>query len=63
MSRGRGDAAADYADRRGLRGLRGLCWCPAVARAREWIEQWRAELWHYAQWLQRESARRAPRAP
>src|SRR5688572_30864802 len=28
-------------------------------RRRLWIEQWRAELWHYAQWLQRE---RDPRA-
>ncbi|HET7694774.1 MAG TPA: ABC transporter permease [Vicinamibacterales bacterium] len=27
-----------------------------VSRRRVWIEQWRAELWHYALWLQRERA-------
>ena len=31
---------------------------PSVAR-RQWREQWRAELWHYALWLERE---RGPRA-
>ena len=28
-----------------------------AARRRIWIAQWRAELWHYAQWLQRERVR------
>ena len=27
-----------------------------AARRRIWIDQWRAELWHYAQWLHRERA-------
>ena len=61
----------------GLHGLRGSFWLVAAltplvpaARRRVWTEQWRAELWHYAQWLQREHGRvslpdssRAPPAP
>jgi predicted permease len=27
-----------------------------ASRRRAWIDQWQAELWHYAQWLQRERA-------
>jgi macrolide transport system ATP-binding/permease protein len=27
-----------------------------AARRRTWIDQWRAELWHYAQWLHRDRA-------
>lgn len=44
----------------GLRG--GLVLIAALARLvpasrrRTWVDQWRAELWHYAQWLDRERA-------
>jgi predicted permease len=45
---------------RGLRGLL-LCigWFASLlprARRRDWLEQWRGELWHYDQWLAREGA-------
>ena len=29
------------------------------ARRRDWMDQWRAELWHYEQWLDREGERLA----
>ena len=57
------DPGARGSSSRGLRGMRGalavitvLAPLVPVARRRVWIDQWRAELWHYAQWLHRDGA-------
>jgi predicted permease len=46
---------------RGLRGIllliRALAFVVPADRRRTWLDQWRAELWHYAQWLDREDGR------
>jgi len=50
------------------RGLRVLVLCLELfatllprTRRRDWLDQWRAELWHYDQWLGREGASALPR--
>ena len=52
----------------GSRGTRGVMLCLALvamlvptSRRRDWLEQWRAELWHYEQWLAGEGASVLPR--
>ena len=60
---GRGLRGTRGQEGRGSRGIRGVFLLVHLVatlvpgpRRRDWIEQWRGELFHYDQWLRREGA-------